>query len=91
MISDDADEDADTLDDDATFETLLGGDTPKTETAAGPPLPEWPPAIARNLNLRIEADVLAWFKTTHPDWRGAMAAVLRGWVASHTNDNSTGP
>ena len=86
MISDEPDEDADALDDDAAIESYLGGtssgDAPVTP-GRGPAFIEvkdWPPRSGRDLGLTLDTDTLAWFRETYPDWRHQMRTVLRAWM-----------
>jgi hypothetical protein len=84
MISDELDDDADTLDDEAALGTYLG-DTPpapKDDVGRGSDLPDWPAGSAPDLGLSLDAETLAWFQATYGDWRGAMRTVLRAWVAA---------
>jgi hypothetical protein len=85
-ISDEPDEDADSLDDDDLLETCVGAEAPKrqsTSTAAASGMPDWPPS-RRVPNVRAEIDVetLTWFKTTRPNWRDELGSILKAWVAA---------
>jgi hypothetical protein len=85
-ISDEPDEDADSLNDEGLLETCLGVETPKrqsTSTAAALGIPDWPPS-RRVPNVRTEIDVetLTWLKATRPDWRGELGPLLKAWVAA---------
>ena len=84
MISDQPEEDADAFDDDAAFENLLG-DAPAKPDGACALLDsaEWPNHLAHGIGLRVDAETLAWFKATHPDWQRQMRAVLRAWMIAH--------
>ena len=91
MISDESDEDADTLDDEDLLESYLGPDS--TERAAAKrksgadiaaAVRDWPASREREAGPEVDAQTLAWFKTNHTDWRLGMAAVLRAWVAART-------
>jgi uncharacterized protein (DUF4415 family) len=86
MISDEADEDADSLDDEAVLETYLGVKAPRRGSVADSPtaMPDWPQSPRHQLGLDLDADTLAWFKANHADWRSRMAGVLRAWVAART-------
>jgi uncharacterized protein (DUF4415 family) len=84
MISDEPDEDADSLDDETLLETYLGVSALKP--AAGDnatDLPDWPQRRERDLGLNLDAETLAWFKARHLDWQSTMASILRAWVAAH--------
>jgi uncharacterized protein (DUF4415 family) len=84
MISDEPDEDADALDDDAAFENLLG-DAPAKSDGASALLDsvEWPNHSAHRIGLRLDAETLTWFQATHPDWQRQMRAVLRAWMIAN--------
>jgi uncharacterized protein (DUF4415 family) len=85
MISDEPDEDADTLDDDVAIETLLGDALAKPDRpAASAELPDWPPRSALDIGLSLDAETLAWFKETHADWRRQIRSVLRAWMVANT-------
>ena len=83
MISDEPDEDADLLDDEAALEAYLGDTTPQAGSfsPASPPLPDWPPRAVRDVALTLDAETLAWFQATTADWRGEIRSILRAWVA----------
>ncbi len=86
MISDDPDEDADTLDDDAAIETLLGDAPAKPDGGASiTELQDWPPRFAYSIGLNVDDETVAWFRATHTDWRRQMRAVLRAWVVANTS------
>jgi uncharacterized protein (DUF4415 family) len=88
MISDEPDEDADSLDDDALIEaytgTILSPAAPE-----GPPPAVWPPRHAVQEKLTVDADILDWFKVNHADWQRRIPAILRGWIAAQPK--ATGP
>jgi hypothetical protein len=90
MISEEPDEDADTLDDESVLETYLGSDALTREAVAGrsTSLQDWPPSHERELGLDLNAETVAWFKANHVDWRLAMASTLRAWVAARTQTRS---
>jgi uncharacterized protein (DUF4415 family) len=93
MISDEPDEDADSLDDQALLETYLGAKAPNRDTAAtsAASLPDWPPPIERELGLNLDTGTIAWFRANHTDWRSAIAGVLRAWVAARTRPHPEAP
>ena len=76
MISDDPDEDADTLDDGAVFDIYLGDAPTRQDIAASgaATLPDWPQAV-RDIGLNLDTETLAWFKAANTDWRSAMRSV----------------
>ncbi len=91
MISDEPDEDADTLDDEGVLESCFGPDATKMEAgeraarnrgAVLATMQDWPPSRSPGSNLGLDAETLAWFRANHADWRQAIASVLRGWVAA---------
>jgi uncharacterized protein (DUF4415 family) len=85
MISDEPDEDADALDDDAAIDSLLSdAETQPGNTSHLPSLPEWPARGQRDVGLRVDDETLAWFKATHPDWQRQMGFVLRAWMIAST-------
>ena len=85
MISDEPDEDADSLDDDAALDTYLAEDAPKIDSQAPvtPVLPDWPSRTRDETGLDIDPETLAWFKAMHVNWRHEIRSVLRGWVAAN--------
>jgi uncharacterized protein (DUF4415 family) len=90
MISDDPDEDADTLDDDAVFDNYLGDALLRPDSIASDAttLPDWPQAV-RDIGLNLDTETLAWFKAANTDWRSAMRSVLRAWVVANMADGQT--
>ena len=94
-ISDQPDEDAANLDDNALFEAYLDAGTPRTAgvqaTDVGDGMPDWPPVTLRNVGLTIDTATLAWFKSNHADWRAEAGFVLRAWVAAQTTASRNEP
>lgn len=91
MISDEPDEDADTLDDETLLENYLGVSAPNCPAGgSATDLPDWPQRRERDLGLNLDAETLAWFKTRHFDWQPTMASVLRAWVAAQTRRDRLG-
>jgi uncharacterized protein (DUF4415 family) len=93
MISDEPDEDTDSLDDDAMVEALTGTIIPPSRASAGaavPPPADWPPRSIREANLSVDAEVVAWFKANHPDWEKRISAVLRAWIATRPQSRLPG-
>ena len=87
MISDEPDEDADTLDDEDLLENYSGDDDPESETGAEntQDVLDWPQSHrASDAAPKIDAGTLAWFTANTPAWQEEMGLVLRAWVASHT-------
>jgi hypothetical protein len=87
MISDEPDEDADTVDDETLLETCMGAVLPKREANAGhvSDFQDFPQSYGvPNMSTEIDADIVAWFKANHADWQQQMGAVLRGWVVAHS-------
>jgi hypothetical protein len=85
MISEEPDEDADTLDDETALQTYFGDTSPKWEgggASGAAQLPDWPPHIVRDIGLNLDTETLAWFKAANADWRREMRSVLRAWVAA---------
>nr|WP_294504224.1 BrnA antitoxin family protein [uncultured Rhodopila sp.] len=83
MISDEPDEDADCLDDDALVEAYTGTIIPPEPAAAAIPTPaDWPYRADQRIALTVDADVIAWFQANHTDWQRHISAVLRGWIAA---------
>jgi uncharacterized protein (DUF4415 family) len=91
MISDEPDEDADLLDDEAALETYLGDAPPKSDSAnpAAPQLPDWPRRAVDGIGLNLDAETLTWFKAAGADWRGQIRSVLRAWVAAKAAERQT--
>jgi hypothetical protein len=86
MISEEPDEDADTLNDDNVLETFLGSDAskPGSGLASVSSMPDWPPSREGGLGLDLDAETLAWFKSNHADWRLEMVSVLKSWMTART-------
>ena len=85
MISDQSDEDADTLDDDKLLAAYLGLDPQKPAQAVTATQPsDWPPATEHAVGLSIDNITLDWFKANHTDWQRQMRFVLRAWVVAQT-------
>jgi hypothetical protein len=95
MISDEPDEDADTLDDEGVMDTCFDPDAGEATERTTPKRPsdatdatrfeDWPPSPLQDLELNLEVGTRAWFKAKHADWRSAMEAVLRSWIESRTS------
>jgi uncharacterized protein (DUF4415 family) len=87
MISDEPDEDADTTDDDSALDSLPGDGSAKPE---GPPrrieLANWPTPRGYDIRLNLDAETVAWFRATYPDWRRQMYGVLRAWMTANTTE-----
>ena len=83
MISDEPDEDADSLDDEALIEAYTATTLPPA-AAEGSAAADWPPRRAAREKLTVDADVLAWFKANHEDWQTRIPAILRGWIAAQS-------
>ncbi len=95
MISDEPDEDADSLDDESLMETALGSASePRDATgrrSGSAIIQDWPLSRLQGLELDIDVQTLAWFKANHVNWRRAMGSVLRGWIAAKSRANPDGP
>jgi hypothetical protein len=88
MISDEPDEDADSLDDEGLLEGFLAGPQDIAIRPAGTGPQDWPPCHGGRDILAVDADILAWFKANHEDWQRQIGRVLRAWIATRP---STGP
>jgi uncharacterized protein (DUF4415 family) len=90
MISDEPDEDADTLDDENLLDTVLSADAGERDVARKAPDAasgsDWPLSHRREAALGLDAKTLEWFRANHADWREAMDAVLRGWIVAHARE-----
>jgi hypothetical protein len=87
MIADEPDEDADTLDDDDALDGVLGDGPAKPDDS--PPrieLAAWPAPGVCEIGLNLDAETVAWFKRTYPDWRHRMRGVLRAWVTANMTE-----
>jgi uncharacterized protein (DUF4415 family) len=65
----------------------------RADPEAPRPYPGWEETITvglprpkRHLNLRIDADVVDWFKAQRPGYQTRINAVLRAYVAVHRRD-----
>ncbi len=92
-ISDEPDEDADTLDDDDLLGRLIRPDTltPVVKANAATDMPDWPPAETDHFRVALGNKTIAWFKANHADWAGQIDAVLRAWVAAHEQKRGATP
>jgi hypothetical protein len=91
MISDESDEDADTLEDDELLENYFApGSSERVEAKrksgadSAAAVQDWPPSPDWDAGRDLDDRTLAWFKANHADWRLQVAAVLRAWVAART-------
>jgi hypothetical protein len=83
MISDESDDDADTLDDDALLEAYIDpAPKPGAESETGSSIPDWPPVPLCNPGPALCARTLAWFKASQTGQRLGPEEVLRGWITS---------
>jgi hypothetical protein len=82
MISDEPDEDADSLDDEKLLEGFLIGPQDTAVRTAGPGPRDWPPRHGGKDILAVDADILTWFKANHEDWQRQIGCVLRAWIAT---------
>ena len=91
MISDEPDEDADELDDDGVFESVIGPSAVGSGSArpAADTLPDWPASYAQAVGIEIDAATIAWFQAHHPDWRNQIRLVLRGWILKKMSGSRT--
>jgi hypothetical protein len=92
MISDEPDEDADNLDDDAVLENCVA-DAGSKQTGGGPAmpdLPDWPRLMVKEVGLDLDTETLTWFKSTYRDWRQQMRFVLRAWVVANRKGRPEG-
>ena len=84
MISDEPDEDADTLDDEALLEVYVGAGPPKQQSGSPNPadMQEWPQSCgAPGAGSDIDTATLAWFQANHADWQEELRMVLRTWAS----------
>jgi uncharacterized protein (DUF4415 family) len=86
MISDEPDEDADNLDDEATLDTMFDNDPPARDTSVQNPTAtaDWLRSPVADTGLHLDAETLAWFKATHSEWQHEIRLVLRAWVFART-------
>jgi uncharacterized protein (DUF4415 family) len=86
MISEEPDEDADTLDDASVLETYLGsvGQKPESGVQTAANVRDWPPSPERDIGLDLDAETLDWFKANHTHWRLEMVGILRAWMIART-------
>ena len=83
MISDEPDEDADTLDDEETFLRAAARLDPRRRPADANraiDLVPWPPRWVPDGGFPLDAATLAWFQANHANWEGEIEALLRGWA-----------
>jgi hypothetical protein len=88
MFPDDADEDADNLDDTALLESFLRPDQAAARADAEASVPDWPPADATDTIFRIDLATLDWFKSHHADWHREIRLVLHAWITTQTDPAS---
>jgi hypothetical protein len=85
MISDEPDEDADTIDDEGLLQTYANAALPVRASGSGKAAdaPEWP-LLRRTPEAWTEIDVKtsAWFKGNRADWQAELRGIVRGWVAA---------
>jgi hypothetical protein len=85
MISDEPDEDADLLDDDALIEAATGPVTKPSILDSTPAPADWPPRACQAAEtLTVDGDILAWFRARDTNWQPHIHAVLRAWIAART-------
>ncbi len=85
MISDEPDEDAEEIDDDTILGSLVGKDAiGQLDVPQRSLIPEWPTNSDRGIDLQVDAETMAWFRSSHPDWRRQMGLVLRAWMIANT-------
>ncbi|PPQ38137.1 hypothetical protein [Rhodopila globiformis] len=82
MISDEPDEDADSLDDEQLLAGFLNGPQGAAVRADGADRQDWPPCPGGQDILAVDADILTWFKANHDDWQRQIGCVLRAWIAT---------
>jgi hypothetical protein len=91
MISDEPDEDADTIDFDDVLDTRMGealvGPNGSVDTARH--MPDWPPLTARERGLSLDIETHAWFQAHHADWRHEMRRILHAWMVEQTARRQT--
>jgi uncharacterized protein (DUF4415 family) len=83
MISDEPDEDADTLDDNGLLDVFLDKPQAASTQGAQPAPTDWPSRPSRLLDaIYLDADIVNWFQVNHQDWQQQIRGVLRGWIAT---------
>ncbi len=91
MISDEPDEDAEEFDDDTILESLVGHDgIGRLDVPQRSLMPEWPAGGDRGIDLQVDAETMAWFRSSHPDWQRQMGLVLRAWMIANTASDTPG-
>lgn len=91
MISDEPDEDADSLDDEKLLTAFLDGSPAAgVQTAASSPR-DWPSRRCGKEALVVDEDILAWFRTNHEDWQQQIRCVLRAWIATRPGGGASSP
>ena len=88
MISDEPDEDADDLDDEALLSRYTGTNPPIRHTIPTV-LPDWPSGTMGTTGIDLGPETTAWFQATQRDWRWAVGLVLRVWVATKTTQRQS--
>jgi uncharacterized protein (DUF4415 family) len=80
MISDEPDEDADSLDDEKLLVALLDGSQAAGIPTTASAQQDWPSRRCGKEGLVVDADILTWFRTNHEDWQQQIRCVLRAWI-----------
>jgi uncharacterized protein (DUF4415 family) len=84
MISDEPDEDADLLDDDALIEAATGPINEPSMLANTCPTADWPARARQGEPLTVDGDILTWFQARGTNWQSQARAVLRAWIAAQS-------
>jgi len=91
MTSNDAVEDAISLDDDALIEACLGLDQGRPSSRTAVILPDWPPPVAQRVMIGIDPATAEWFQSrSKKTWRRDIDRILRAWIAAHTPTAESG-
>ncbi len=85
MISDEPDEDAELLDDDALIEAITGPVTQPCSAGSTTAAADWPLRPRHGEALTVDGAILAWFQARDSAWQPQIQAVLRAWIAAQTS------
>ncbi|WP_428485191.1 hypothetical protein [Rhodopila sp.] len=92
MITDEPDEDANSLDDAALGNAYLDAGSPGPDAAAAAvDIPEWPANGTHDIGFALNPTTLAWFKNNHLDWRREIGVVLNAWVIAQMPEQDASP
>jgi hypothetical protein len=88
VISDESDEAAASLDDEALIRSYLRPEENPAQADSIEASPDWPDEATKNAGISVDPAIKAWFAANHQDWHRQMRLVLSAWVAAQAGPDA---